>query len=429
VISNAILGVPAAQVLVESPKEHRRYRIDSAVEHLLQVSTHKSLSKPEGSWSVVLRPERHDGRPWHELIHPNDLVSIALGYTRESTRGVMTGLVDQVMESDVIQPDGRRVRACHVQGRDLAKLFTEYRISNSFAINEANAYDAANLTFTTEAFSGNPEVPVMVREIFAALRKIRFPRLAFTPWQSAEGGYDWLSLIDLAVSSPYHVAGDVAPMYSGNVWNLLREVGKPPFHEVFLDQGSLGKQVLTIRVTPYSQLDALPVKAISEDAWTQCEFGRSDAEVINVAFVQLRIFGQSSATFAPAIDAGSLALFGVRDIRVPSNILARQLTPPKPDTLPSQEEKEAQDKANIGVWEELQRLLLAWYARADQLYSGTLTQRGDPEWRIGTCAYLKSRRQRFYVEGVQHTAHFGERPSFTTALRLTRGHSVDLTDR
>lgn len=413
---------PRALLTIESATG-QALSLDSRLNHLMALTVSKGLGQAEGKWQASLRDARPDGSYWSKVLHANDLVKIALGHDGE-TQPVMTGLIDQISQGETVEGDGRRVLTCQLSGSDLAKLFTRFKLSTSYLINEKNEYgqmgELQNLQ--AELFGDNMEIPKMVEAAFTYLKRIAAVRIRFGSWKGAS----WLDLVKVSCTSPYHILGSVPMTYSGPVWGLLTELASPPFHEMWLDTYG-GENLLTIRPTPYSDLSALPEPiTIQPSDWLQREVALSDAEVVNVVFVLTRFINEYQPIMDPAIDGASMDLFGLRERTIKTNIVAELYTPLDPSKNPTQEETDALKSQNLTAVEPLQKKILDWYKRADLLPAGLCAIRGRPDCRVGRCVLMPDQQMRFYCEGVRHNLQWSESPSYVTALNLVRGEPVKM---
>lgn len=410
---------PWVRVNIEG-QSNRDVALDSTLKHIINVQTVKSIGSPEGTWSLVCRDTLDNGTLVSESVRPNDRVEIALGHggpEGSEPEVVMVGLVDQVSGGEAVDGDGRIVLTATITGRDMTKVLTQFKLSNSYAINAQNAYEARILF--EGLFSRSMNVSEMIFAIMEALNALDYPRIRFKSWK----GRSALEDIEIDSSSTYNVLGSVLAGYSGPVWGLLKEVAGAPFHECWLDTWH-GSSVLHVRPTPYSTLNKLKCTAIERADFTQREYGSTDKEVVNVAFMALRLFRDNFQIYNPVVDADSLSLFGLRDQTIKTNIVPANYNPPKPDDNITEAQAAAARESAAETVVELQKKYLSWFARADKLKAGYVAVRGDPKYRVGECVYFPDRGMRFYVEAVRHQADFGETPSFVTGLTLTRGESV-----
>lgn len=442
--------------------------------HVLSVTTTKQMDSPAGAFTVSLA-----GDEWNAKLLPNDLVVIQMGYN--TVHGgveldtVMVGLIDRVRRQ---RSAGSNTVTTIVTGRDFGKVLIKSALKFYPELGAANpdakkAGEKFFLTddgwvtlmsfFTSEQITqGTPAVVLdnIMRYILPKLNDVEW-----TVWD--ESKKDPVSKkVDVTNVLRYNFAKvDMflplilsADQFEGAIWNLMERASIAPFTEMFVDvrQGSEawnpGGKPRVVNETIEEASDAsktkfpkgngyYPVPRFSfgeddsavmvvlrntpfyKDAWEQLfthdlqaedvldeDLSFSDDEHYNLFWAGTTINPLGidlKRVSPPMMNENNVKRYGISPLEVQIEGLAMDASDAEHPTLLEDLSKKYTQK------------LKDWFENNHVYLNGSMTVRGQGDYKIGHRLLRKGINREFYIEGV--TQSFSVFDKWETTLQLTRG--------
>lgn len=480
------------QIRVSFHTDTRCYQVDAKLGGLgdmpdpnlqiLTVNTQKSLQNPAGGFTVTLV-----GDTLIEVLKPNDIVVISMGYKGEGTPldTVMVGLVDTIRRN-LTAGDGQPSVTTTITGRDFGKLLIKSMLKFYPELMPIGA-DKAQLEkqkfFLTEVgwitlldyFTGTGSntkgSPAQMLDII--VRRI-LQKVVDTRWTAyiEKNGKPQKTSLKMANILRYQFAQTQffsLPLYmslqsyEGSIWNLMERGCPKPFTELFIDvrsnteaSNNSGKNRI---VNETIEESSSPDKSkLLKDPYVSpaFSFGEDDAKVVlvmrNTPFnknlwdklVYHKLVRDDILSEDLAIsDDEHYNLFWagmqinplVEDLKRVSpptysseNIKRYGLSPLEVtiDSMQVSEQTIGQDKPKIELLtKNLNKQLKTWFENNHLLWNGTMEVRGKGNYKIGQRLIREDLGREFYIEGVQQSFHVFT--GWTTTLTVTRGAKIGKT--
>jgi hypothetical protein len=456
-------------------------------------ATQKSVTDPEGKWSVDLLPTQGDRGPTHigrpsqflRSLRPNGLVSI--GY--DEPGGLMMGMIDDISTERALV-GGRATTVLRISGADVGKTLARDHIVRSMltAEEQAGFFDKIAAALGDEnpmlqAFgslgpkdeSGVPRflgasVQDVVDYILETAPAMRVPLLASIGGVGKVGEFI-LTRNSVTSWNDGRIWSDNPRTYTGTIWDYIKSILDEDFYECFIDSTPFPRFEipdieLIIRPKPFDEgaLDFLPtaeatglrwdelrtrVKGraehdIPENQILQESLGFTDADVYAFYLVTSQHTlggnpdGLKEGLFYPAVDLAAVARSGLRSYEGRLSLLAADIVAKQEGTLDY--DGEVADEVV-----EYRNRLFNWYRCNEYFMAGQVTVPGKDEYRCGDPVLLRhATAPRTYDpklaalglvdKGLRfycpQVAHnWSAGGMYTTQMSLMRGHNASVIAR
>ena len=384
---------------------------------LVNLTTTKGYGKAAGGWSITL-PYKYTmvgATPYHykDLFQPDDIVSIemdagdGLGFTL-----VMVGLVSRAARRKATGHDGTPQRSICLVGMDMGKLLLNHDCGWSIALQEKNL--------------DNPEILRLGRGLF----------FTGTPAQMLQSMFNSLFLKDVTEKAQYFdfqatttddwILYNYAVLHStGPVWNAMKACANEPWNILYTETTPEGKFLVGLEQMPIKDDGKLarteftvlePQDIVSED------LGISDDDRVNFEYLKTckTILGlddtvpiQNVVDGMVNYDEADVASHGFRKKIIECSATFEGPVGPAAQTSTSPDFMAEIQNRSIAFWNRMQNNHL--------LESGSFKTHLLPRTKAGSAILTENFSMEYFVEQVSHDMNFGERPSFTTVLNVTRG--------
>ena len=364
---------------------------------LISVSTRRDIGTDNGVFEIQLVPRNH----WFQKIRPNDLVIIEMNRKSKGKDTVFIGLVDDTR----LNMSGNS-NTTSITGRGFSKAMANFEIGVLTQLQaDTSVMNPVFQNILHQLPNGEISVVDIVRstfyDVFLKHEDYRF-----------SNGSTYATMVNTKLSCiPEATAIKMLnyAQYSGNYFNLVRELKGEPFHELFWEVYK-GKPTMVFRPTPFdsAEWNSLPRKSIDIEDIVNLSLGISDIETYTV--FSLKYNGQElpldrvvqEALAPPIYNPEYYKKYGLKalTVQVPYFRLMTSSVGNERNTMQS-----------------LQQKLYDWYIKNNSMKNGSVTILGDPTIKVGTRLSLWD--EEFYIESVNHKFVCGQ--SYTTELSLTRG--------
>ena len=368
-----------------------------ATDDLLSVNTRRDLGTDNSVFELQLVPRNH----WFEKIRPNDLVIIQMSRKSKGKDTVFVGLVD-----DIRLNLSANSNTTSITGRGFSKALANFEIG---VLTQLQADTSVMNPIFQNILHQLPNGEVSVVDIIRSTFYNVF--LKHEDYKFSNGS-TYSSMVDTRLSCiPEATAIKMLnyAQYSGNYFNLLRELKGEPYHELFWEIYN-SKPTMVFRPTPFdsSNWNSLSRKSIDTEDIVNTSVGISDLETYTV--YSLKYNGQElpldrvvqEALAPPIYNSEYYKKYGLKalTVQVPYFRLMTSSVGNERNTM-----------------KNLQQKLYDWYIKNNSMKNGSITIIGDPTFKIGT--RLSLWKEEFYIEAVNHKFICGQ--SYTTELSVTRG--------
>lgn len=438
------------------------------VKDVVTVTTTNTMNEAAGTFQIDLVARKIDGnKTYADILTPLDMVEIEIG----SEQTVMMGLIDRVIDKGSVSGNGVN-RRISITGRSLGSvwLFDNVKYFRGISADQLPS-DLKNRANVIEKGMANIE--------FYGLSAIEAIKLILEKYTALEQDYNqnpddnivpFYALYDkiyydLATVEGRNIYNPGLAMFEGSVWQYMKSCIIPPFEEMWTDSIG-GTLVLRMRPAPFnlesetiSRVETMQAQQaywrskydprIHFDYRTTLEHGWNNyknmlndenghvitpKETIGYNLSKshgegasyFEVFPQTilnydaffkNATFPPLIDADLMHSLGSRGQSFNVNL------------VPLTADGALPIEVDITKWiSDVRNKAYLWYKDNHKYISGTISVKGNSEYRVGDKIRLQNREgveKTFYCEGVTNNFTWGQ--PFTTTLNLTRGATE--TDR
>jgi hypothetical protein len=231
--------------------------LDSTVNNsILAVSTHKDISSPMGSFTIILNPRIAKQLATEkgtllisDIIEPFDLVQIEFKTDQTGYKTEMIGLCSRPTVVLNIDAKGVPQRAIKIDGFDLGKAIQSFKLYfNPYVLDSKGASFGGNMYFGTDTsiFANKNPAEFIQKFLYVAFNNIS-PNGPFYPLNLGPVGQgtSLQQYVDFTggISTVFQNHGMIDPFIllglgAGNeisVYDIIKAYSDPPFHEVFID--------------------------------------------------------------------------------------------------------------------------------------------------------------------------------------------------
>ncbi len=227
---------------------------------VVQWTTQKDISQPQGSFSIYLTANSDSSGTWADKIQPMDYIEIQASATGATSGGqlpvIMRGFVDYVgISTQFGQTGGPSEPRVVIQGRDYSKLLLDWQILYLWTQNIANSAEQQTLGLDYYMLNQGLNTGVeTLNQLFQNAFKVLVDPI-FSGLKSK--GLSNIPSLNLSVDFPdYEVSINAGNMlgYQGSYWNFFSYYASPPFGELFIRETESYPEMVA-RVTPYHTYD------------------------------------------------------------------------------------------------------------------------------------------------------------------------------
>lgn len=372
------------------------------IDDLLSVNTRRDLGTDNSVFELQLVPRNQ----WFQRIRPNDLVIIEMNRKSKGKDEVFIGLVDDIR----LNLTGNS-NTTSITGRGFSKALANFEIG---VLTQLQADTSVMNPIFQNILHQLPNGEISVVDIINHTFYEVF--LKHEDYQFSNGS-SYSTIVNTQLSCiPEATAIKMLnyAQYSGNYFNLLRELKGEPFHELFWEVYD-SRPTMVFRPTPFDSdtWGSLPIKTIDVEDLVNISIGISDLETYTV--FSLKYNGQElpldrviqEALAPPLYNPEYYKKYGLKALTVQVPYF-RLMTSSVGNSMNSMK--------------DLQQKLYDWYIKNNSMKNGSITIVGDPTIKVGT--RLKLWDEEYYIESVNHKFVCGQ--SYTTELGITRGCTNDI---
>lgn len=393
---------------------------------ITNIRTTKSISNPQGTYTVTFLPRRMD---YFKAIDPGDWVLMEVDNgDGGGWRPLMYGPIMDVRLRRATIDRGAVQKLVVVSGTDFGRALAMTTALNDAKLAGDPAFTnlgLAKVASKLKTSGGTPgEMVKTIVEIFLeSLDQWNDPRIGYT-FGIGTLDYDYIEteLPGNAVIEPI--------MLAGNLWQLLQTWANVGMNELFVDYRpprtkpddlvNLSPAVVLRQYPFYGDAwDNLTAVAVDRDEIVNDDWGKSDSDVKNWlrAIDEPRLTGvpQGIAVYlekAGTFNRQSIKKFGYRRHEIPTQYIYS----PSPGVP-----KSFQD-----ILQTFSGYLTLWHHSNEKLYNGSMDLYFRPDARVGYRLDYYDRglddRKQAYIETVSHSLNFPGKS--TTTLTFTRGRDV-----
>ena len=424
---------PRHRVLIKDLKTgDTKYDIS---DDLVSLSTNKAYGRAAGTWQMMLTFRIiKDGKRYHELIQPNDVITIELDAGDGSgMKPVMLGLADRAAAHRTIDAQGRPIRQVKVSGQDMGKLLMNHDIGWDLRKEElvltkqpddqggppkqktmkdvSRKYDPSLQTGRAEVMIGN----LFNKTFDAVLDSAK--RYFLTSFKTDD---DWV------INEP-----NMLNLRGVKLWEAMKRAEHAPYNVLTTDTDTDKPDKFWITLEQYPVKDTgklarsgARLHTIEDAEIIGDDVGVGDGERINFLFYdvntnQLLVDMQVDVLMVHpdliAYDENSIKLHGYcqrtfRDSFVPASMV-NAMQPTTPAALADSAKRT--------------KLFWAWFKDNHTYASGTFQIHLRPDIRAGNGLLVRQGAtdtyKEYLIEQVAHQYVMWPQPSFVTTLHVTRG--------
>ena len=402
---------------------------------LVSLSTNKAYGRAAGTWQVMLTYRIvKDGLRYHELIQPDDMITIELDAGDGSgLKPVMMGLVDRASRVRQIGADGRPVRQVKLSGQDMGKLLMVHDIGWDIKKEElkltkqpddqagppvakpmrdiSRKYNEAIQTGTTEK---------MIANLFEYTFMQPMPDVA----RYFQKRFNTDDIWKLNMPNMYNLRGV-------KLWEAMKQVEHRPYNMLTTDTDTkepdkfwivLEKQ--PIKDTGKLNRDGDKLHTIDETQIIGDDIGVSDAERINFLF-----YNPAQTNYAVDMGVDVLSVHPELTQHDPDSIklhgyclktFTDNFVPPSTTNI-----CQTPDGGSLHEMAKLTKLYWNWFKDNHTYESGSFHLHIRPDIRAGNGLLVKQvdtdTYKEYLIEQVAHQYVVWPQPQFTTTLHVTRG--------
>lgn len=406
---------PAAKVTLY--REANDFKAEDISDDICQLSTNKGYGLAAGGWEILTSfKRRFNGKRYDEVVKPDDIILIQIdGGFGEKYKKVMFGLVDRPSRYVTQTPEGIPVRQVKIVGMDFGKIIFKHNVGWDIAFtknNPGNNEFVQRLALGLQ-FSGKPAT--LCKSIINTLFQEQLS-LGMTSFVYEFDETDDWETFDMTIMQA-----------TGSVWTVLQEAANMPFNSIYTDTKDDGNFWVILEKNPFDNKTGKLIrpddrwhKISNEDIVTE-DIGISDVERYNFVYYEtgIPIFGSSQQDPIYYVnnfqyDEESIKRHGFLQYRPKTNFYPRGYQP-------TQDHSTATPANILTPILERAEIFWNWYKNNHEYESGTLQINSRPEIRVGDGLINTDTGMEYFIENVSHHMVFGEIPSASTTLKLTRG--------